>query len=399
MGSSRHRRNGIRGERVAARSEGRDRRGRARHHRVPAVVVGLRGYAVARLRGNGFTALLRNCATAALLALLVACGGGAKKIPVAPPAEPQIDFTAIDSPSLQFLPRHEEAQGWRLEEDPIVVPGDRINTYLGPDGAHFTRYELIDVTAGKYTSTKDPGFAIVEIFRFPDFVKAFGAYSMRKEAVRRFIPVQNEGYVSKFAVHVWRGPFYIRVTGGSQNAFESLTQLASFVAERMPAAPAKPAVFNFFPVDPRVANSERYSADKGFGQTILGNSFQATFNAGGESLDGLIIPSANKQTATKILDTYRALYVRNGKLLDPIPNLGEDNFTAEDKYLGRVVAFRIDRFVIAFNGYGDRQKLVDLAVATDTRILGSIRKQLVTADEPARTPATSTNQPPWARRP
>ena len=363
----------------------------------------LLGYAVARLRGKTATAQLRNCATTALLAalLLTACGGTAKKIPVAPPpAEPEVDFTALDSPSLQFLPRHEEAQGWRLEEDPIVVPGERINTYLGADGAHFTRYELIDATAGKYTSTKDPGFAIVEIFRFPDFVKAFGAYSMRKEAVRRFIPVQNEGYVSKFAVHVWRGPFYVRVTGGSTNAFESLTQLASFVAERMPAAASKPAVFNFFPGDTRVPNSERYSADKGFGETILGNSFQATFNVGGETSDGLIIPAANKASAAKILDLYRALYVRNGKLMDPIPNLDEDNFTAEDKYLGRVVAFRIDRFVIAFNGFKDRQKLIDLAVATDARILGSIRKQLVIADKEAEAPPRqNTNQPPWAQRP
>jgi len=280
------------------------------------------------------------------------------------------------------------------------VPGDRINTYLGPDGAHFTRYEVIDMTAGKYASTTDDGFAIVEIFRFPDFVKSFGAYSMRKEAVRAFAQIANEAYVSKFAVHVWRGPFYVRVTGGSKNAFESLTQLASFVAERMPAAPSKPAVFNFFPVDSRVANSERYSADKGFGQTLLANSFQARFDVAGDKMDGLIIPAANKSAAARILDQYRALYVRNGKLLDPIPNLGEDNFTAEDKYLGRTVAFRLDRFVIAFNGYKDRQKLVDLAVATDARILGSIRKQLVTAEKELEEPRESNpNQPPWARRP
>ncbi|HJQ38024.1 MAG TPA: DUF6599 family protein [Thermoanaerobaculia bacterium] len=371
MGSSRYRRNGVRGERERAGSEGRDRRGRARYDRVLAI---------------------------ALTLLALACGGTAKKIPVAPPAEPEVDFTVIDSPSLQFLPRHQEAQGWRLEEDPIVVPGERINTYLGADGAHFTRYELLDVTSGKYASTKDPGFAIVEIFRFPDFVKAFGAYSMRKEAVRAFIPVQNEGYVSKFAVHVWRGPFYIRVTGGATNAFQSLTQLASFVAERMPAASSKPAVFAFFPNDTRVPNSERYSADKGFGQAILGNSFQATFNVAGDVIDGLIIPAANKATAAKILDLYRALYVRNGKLMDPIANLGEDNFTAEDKYLGRVVAYRIDRFVIAFNGFKDRQKLVDLAAATDARILGSIRKQLVIADKEAEAPPRQNpNQPPWAR--
>jgi hypothetical protein len=312
---------------------------------------------------------------------LAACSGGAKKnVPPPRPAEPEIDFTLIDSPSLQFLPRHEEAEGWRLEEDPMVVPSERIGTYLGPDGAHFLRYDVVDVTAGKYAALDGRGFATVEIFRFPDFVKAFGAYSMRKEAARRFLAIENEAYVSKFAVHLWRGPFYVRVTGGAANAFESLTKLSMFVAERMPPAPSKPAVFAFFPADTRVPNSERYSADIGFGQPVLGNSYQASFNIGGDVMEGLIIPSVDRPAATKILDAYRALYVRNGKLLDPIPNLGEDNFTAEDKYLGRAVAFRIDRFVVAFNGYKERQKLVDLAVATDARMLGTIRKQLVAAE-------------------
>lgn len=333
--------------------------------------------------------------------MISACGGSAKKAQAPPrPAEPEVDFTVIDSPSLQFLPRREEAQGWRLEEDPVVVPGERVVTYLGPDGEHFTRYEVVDVTAGKYVATKGEGFATVEIFRFPDFVKAFGAYSMRKQAARAYVPIQNEAYVSKFAVHLWRGPFYVRVTGGAQNAFESLTGLASFVAERMPAAPAKPAVFNFFPVDIRVANSERYSADKGFGQTILGNSFQADFNVGGDVMEGLIVPAANKAAAAKILNAYRDLYLRNGKLLDPIANLGEDNFTAEDKYLGRAVAFRIDRFVIAFNGFKDRQRLIELAAATDARILGTIRKQLVTAEKQAETPVErrgNANAAPWER--
>jgi hypothetical protein len=252
---------------------------------------------------------------------------------------------------------------------------------MGAAAESLIRYEVIDVTAGKYAEVGGPGFATVEIFRFPDFVKSFGAYSLRKDASRRFVPIENEAYVSKYAVHVWRGPFYIRVTGGARNAFESLTSLASFVAERMPTAPAKPAVFAFFPNDARVPNSERYSADDGFGQKILANSFQATFNVAGEPVEGLIIPSPSKGAATRILDTYRQLYIRNGKLLDPIPNLGEDNFTGEDRYLGRAVAFRIDRFVIAFNGYKDRQKMVDLAVSTDARILGSIRKQLVAAED------------------
>lgn len=381
MGSSRYCRDGVRRLGDLPRRARRDRGGRPRHHRLAGIALGL--IAVATL----------------------ACGGNkSRPAPAAPPPEPEVNYTAIDSPSLQFLPRHEEAPGWRLEEDPIVVPGERIGTYLGPDGANFARYEVIDVTAGKYVTPDGRGFANLEIFRFPDFVKSFGAYSVRKTGPIQFFALENEAFTSKHGVHLWRGPFYVRaVGGGTADGKQSLQRLVAFVAERMPPAPSKPAVFNFFPVDTRVPNSERYSADKGFGEVILGNSFQAQFNVAGDIHEGLIIPAANKATAAKILDAYRALYVRNGKLLDPIPNLGEDNFTAEDRYLGRAVAFRLDRFVIAFNGYKERQKLVDLAVATDTRILGSIRKQLVSADkaaEDAQRPNTRTDtRPAWAQRP
>ncbi|MGZ4810625.1 MAG: DUF6599 family protein [Thermoanaerobaculia bacterium] len=315
------------------------------------------------------------------------------------PPSPEISFTSYDSPSLQFLPRGKEAPGWQLEEDPIVVPSSRLAMYLDQDAQHFERYEVVDVTIGKYSATDNDGFATVEIYRFPDFVKAFGAYSTRKEGPIRFLDIPNESFEARHSIHLWRGPFYVRTIGGSANGSEALRKLVVTVADRMPTAPSKPAVLNFLPVSTRVVNSERYSAQAAFGLQFLANSFRATFTTGGPPAEGLIIPAANKTAATKIVDAYRALYVHNGKLLDPVPNLGEDNFTAEDKYMGRTVVFRIDRFVIAFNGYGDRQKLVDLAVQTDQRILGSIRKQLVTADKAAARAGDQRQDetPAWAR--
>ena len=282
---------------------------------------------------------------------LAACGGQTRRtiaVPAAPAQEES--FTAIESPSLQFLPRQQEVPGWRLEQDPIVIPANRLNRYLDQDAEHFARYEVFDGTIGNYTSTTGDGFATVEIYRFPDFVKAFGAYSTRKTDNSRYVDIANEAFQTKHTIHLWRGPLYTRViTGGATG--DAVRQLVMRVAERMPAAPGKPAVFNFFPNDARVPNSERYSAEAGFGEGILANSFQATFNATGDKVDGLIIPAANKDAAARILLAYRNLYIHNGKLLDPIDNLGEDNFTAEDKLLGRTVAFRIDRFLIAFNGY------------------------------------------------
>jgi len=312
------------------------------------------------------------------------------------PPPPEISFTSIDSPSLQFLPRRDEAPGWRLEEDPIVIPGNRLQAYLDQDSAHFAHYATIDLTVGKYTAAAGTGFANVEIFRFPDFVKAFGAYSMRKQGAYQVLSLANESFAKPHSIHLWRGPFYVRIVGDGGG--DALMRLASSVADRMPAAPGKPAVFNFLPDKFRVANSERYSAESGLGQASLANSFQATFNVDGDLIDGVVIPASDKNAAARILEAYRNLYVQNGRLLDPIPNLGEDNFTAEDKYLGRALAFRIDRFVVAFNGYKDRQHLVDLATAADQKILLTIRTQLVTADKQAANPPSDT-KPAWQQKP
>lgn len=243
------------------------------------------------------------------------------------------------------------------------------------------------------------GFATVEIFRFPDFVKAFGAYSMGKNGPHHFLDIPNESFAKKHSIHVWRGPYYVRITGGGPG--DALLRLARFVADRIPPAPNKPAVFAFLPDKERVPGSERYSADSAFGQAYLANSFQATYNIDNDMIEGIVIPAASRPAAATILDQYKGLYLHNGKLLDPIANLGEDNFTAEDRYLGRVVAFRIDRFVVAFNGYHERQHLLDLATTADQRILGTIRKQLVTADtdaENANDSRSTSTQPAWMQQ-
>jgi hypothetical protein len=315
---------------------------------------------------------------------------------LSPPPRSDVNFATVDSPSLQFLPRQLEAKIWRLDEDPIVIPGDHLNTYLGPlEAPLFVRYDTLDLTIGKYSQPGTDGFATVEIFRFPDFVKAFGAYSKQKNGNLQFLNIPNESFAKVHSVHVWRGPFYVRITGAGVG--DAILRLATFVSDRMPPAPNKPAVFAFLPDLQRVPGSERYSADSAFGQSYLGNSFQATFKVDNDVIEGIVIPAANKQAASNVLDQYKGLYLHNGKLLDPIPNLGEDNFTAEDRFLGRVVAFRIDRFVVAFNGFHERQHLLDLATAADQRILGTIRKQLVTADNDAENANTST-APPWARK-
>jgi hypothetical protein len=201
----------------------------------------------------------------------------------------------------------------------------------------------------------------------------------------RFLDIPNESFAKKHSIHVWRGPYYVRITGGGPG--DTLLRLARFVADRMPPAPGKPAVFAFLPDAQRISGSERYSADSVFGQPYLGNSFQVTYNIDGDMIEGIVIPAASSPAAANILDQYKGLYLHNGKLLDPIPNLGEDNFTAEDRYLGRVVAFRI----IASSWPSTAIASANISVATTDQRSGMIRCNCHGGCNP-RTPTTAARQ-------
>lgn len=335
--------------------------------------------------------------------ILTACGDDAPKAPqrvAQAAAQSTASFETIESPSMQFLPRQQEVPGWILEEDPLVFPSAQIATHLARDARHFLLYDVIDMTVGSYRRADGPGYATVEIFRFPDFVKAFGAYSARRAAVVNYLDIGNESFVGPHSIHIWRGPFYVRIiAGGAPNLIDHVKELAATIAESMPEAPGKPAVFDFLPEAGRVVNSERFVAEGAFGQPYLANAFVATFAPEGQQAEGLILPAPSKKAAEAILNEYRAFFASNGRLLDPIPNLGEDNFTGEDRYQGRTVALRLDRFVIAFKGFGDRDKLAALAIATDQKILGSIRQQLQAAEKQAQQAARGVEaeetEPPW----
>lgn len=286
---------------------------------------------------------------------------------------------------MEFLPRLDEAPGWTLIGDPLVFPAASLSGYLGAEAKQYLEYELLDLTVGEYEQTEGSGRATAEIHRFADFVKAFGAYSARSSAVSRLLDIENESFLGPHSLHVWRGPFYVRIVfSGGEDAAESAIRLAKSVTEGMPVAPGRPAVFGFFPETSRVTNSERFSAGPVFGQPYLAGGFTAEFELDGQRIEGTILPAPAKEVATEVLDRYRSFFAANGRLLDPVPNLGEDNFVGEDRYMGRTAAFRLDRFVVAFRGYGKGQRLIDLAIATDQRILASIRRQLQAAERAAR---------------
>jgi hypothetical protein len=245
---------------------------------------------------------------------------------------------------------------------------------------------------GEYDRPDGSARATIEIYRFPDYVKAFGAFST-KNIPGAPLGLENASIVGDHSILAWTGPFVVRILSLATPAgSEEVRALARALLVPMPKAPGRPAVFQFFPDQNRLPGTEKFVAGPVFGQPYFARGFVAEYQIGPQRVEGMILPAPSKEAATEILNRYKLLFATNGRLLDPVPNLGEDNFTGEDRYLGRTAAYRIDRFVVAFRGYGDKQMLIDLAIGSNQRILNSILQQLQAAEREALLAATARNR-------
>ena len=350
---------------------------------------------------------------ALVLAVLAACGGDPQpaEAPASPARKDEQSHRPPDSPALQFLPRLSEASGWTMQGDPEVVEGDRIRAYLDEASEVPATYGALDLSVGRYRSTGGR-WATVTITRYPDFVKAFGAYSATIPPHAQPVGIGNRGATYNNTLTLWSGPYLASIVGGlERNAPTQATAaslpapggeadepavsdeeaarragfgaLATTVAERMPRAESLPAVFRFLPQRALIPGSERFSAAPLFGQPALAGAFTAQYQSTtpDQKITAAIVPTPDKQTAARVLASYRTFFERNGRLLDPVPNLGEENFIGEDRLAGRSVAFRLDRFVVVFNGYGEILEIRDMSIEAAQRILNEIRQQLAALEK------------------
>jgi len=268
------------------------------------------------------------------------------------------------SPSVQLfaaLP-----PGWSLSLGPTVTEAAELERAVDRDAPYFRDFGVVDVT----TATLDAGGPpiSVELFRFPDPAHAFGAWARRRNhGVARTVQIGDAAYLGRSALHVWKGTYYARLFGPAADE-SGLEQAAGSILAGVAAAEGLPPEFDMLSAASRVPSSESIRVHGGFGQPYLAGAFEARYRRNGIDFEGLAFRARDARSAAEALDDYRTLYGVNGKLFDPIPGLGEESFSGEDRLLGRTVAFRRGRWLVAYRGFCDIAPLVAASRDSDSAI-------------------------------
>lgn len=263
-----------------------------------------------------------------------------------------------------------------------AVPGDLPTASLasGPDA--YTRADLTtiagplakDMFAYEYNwsiaATYRIGGAEVraELHRFASDLDAFGAHSAIRDpqVPGQVIPLDRPTNViaafwAKDALHVWRGPFFVRFvpTAMGDAGRNAALQLAPVVLGKLPPMPSSPRLFSIPPDRGMVVESVKFQRKDVLGQPALRNALRAMY---GRRLPGKIdaemhlwlIDALNPSGAMQAFAAVRG-YLMQAAIPRPLGALGEEAIVLRHPKHGQAYVMREGAYVAVLEQVKDAQ--------------------------------------------
>lgn len=154
---------------------------------------------------------------------------------------------------------------WRLQGPIQAMSAAEYSSHDADRAALMSEYGLREMAVGNYVNQHDATVR-VEVFRMINYVAAYGAYSLERDADATRIDVGTEGALSKNVLGFFKGAYYVRLstTGGARpdaRQPEALIGLAQRLADQLRAGTSEiPVLIQHLPEEHLVPGTERFIA-------------------------------------------------------------------------------------------------------------------------------------------
>jgi hypothetical protein len=219
--------------------------------------------------------------------------------------------------------------GWKItQEDPVYNAN---NLWDIIDGAAdlFLEYDFVDLHIARYNST-DSIEVKVELYRHGSDVNAFGMYSQERDTEYNFIQLGVQGYLQQGVLNFLTGSYYIKLSTyqtGSK-AQEAMLTIGRTLADHLKQNNATPKLFQIFPVEGKLPNTEQYVARNFLGYSFLNSAYVAMYKDSSE-FKIFVIESATPEKANAMFAEYL-----NAVPKETVTKLTPDKYQIRDPHNG-----------------------------------------------------------------
>jgi len=195
--------------------------------------------------------------------------------------------------------------GWKLEINEEVYNANNLWDIIDGAADLYLEYSFEDLHIARYYS--DNTEVKVELYRFKSPLNAFGMYSQEKDLNYKFVDIGINGYIDNEILNFVSGVYYIKLYAYQTNSEtqSNLLLIAKKIDEHLKQNNSLPEIYNVFPKEYLIKNSEQYISRNFLGYSFLNSVALVLYKLPIDiTIKAFVIKNTNEEIANNLLKSY-----------------------------------------------------------------------------------------------
>jgi hypothetical protein len=192
--------------------------------------------------------------------------------------------------------------GWKINLNDQVYDSNNLWDIIDGAADLFLEYAFINLHTAYYVNA-DSLEIKVEIYRHNTPLDAFGIYSQERDPKYNFIKIGAQGYLQTGVLNFLTGCYYIKLSSYKQGdeAKKALLLIAKRIEEHLAQKNTLPEIFQYFPKEGKLNNTEQYIASNFLGYSFLKSVSTALYKFENNTPFKLFVIEAESSVKAKII--------------------------------------------------------------------------------------------------
>jgi hypothetical protein len=254
------------------------------------------------------------------------------------------------APSCNLVP------GWSQRGGPRGYDAGNLFEYMDGNAEGYLLYGFTSMTG--VTCERSGVTFVIDISDFGDADSAYGMYSANRDPRRPFTRIGAGGQIVPRRAIFVKGKYYLEIAANPEGDHTTaLEQWTAALASTVEGTTDPPAALTWFSAEKQ--QSVRLVPESVLGIRLLKRGYVGQYEFGKAFVVLEESPSAAAVTFEKLKARFAAV--------NPAP-IGEESFQVDDRYLGRLSAFRQGRYIGGYANVAEGNDAAALAAALAQRL-------------------------------
>lgn len=252
------------------------------------------------------------------------------------------------------MPQCSAVPGWTQQGAARSFDADNLFEYMDGNAEGYILYHFVGMKG--ITCQSGDATLNIDISEFEDTEFAYGMFTSTRDTTKPTEKLGVNGQVTPRKGFFTKDKYYAEISANpDRDHTAALKAFLGIIEKNIQGRTTLPDAFGWFPTENLVPDSIRLVPESVLGLRLLKSGYVGQYQAG----KGFIVRESSPDAAAQVFAKLKGRFTGNAPA-----NIGDEAFTATDKYLNGLCMFRKGAFIAGFanlpegrNGVAEAEKL------------------------------------------